>query len=298
MGSNNIIHGFSASQPSFSYRLRPPPTNDFPLSRGTPHKSPVTRKSCQVSCAGSKSPDDYEEAETDGEGVSEDPIDDDGSLDWEDSVSEHVLPSINEKETFQMEILQLVIVSRPSLLTAIINQPPPSTSHSAKTIGIGGTEPPPALQQFPIPIEGPSLTTAQEGDHSESILIMHSLRIPDLERGGATSSSPLFNALSPTTTRENMLADELDESLRGHMHWEHKQKTTTTNVVLNRQLKTHRPVDPEDSFSSENIQERAKSGQGIDFDSGQSSGIGQPHENYLWNPYFDNETREHHVKGW
>ncbi|KAJ5483106.1 hypothetical protein N7530_002352 [Penicillium desertorum] len=52
----------------------------------------------------------------------EDSIDDDGCLNWEDSVSEHVLPSINVKEAFPMAILQPVILSRSSLLTAIMYQ--------------------------------------------------------------------------------------------------------------------------------------------------------------------------------
>jgi hypothetical protein len=80
MGSNNIIHGFSASQPSFSYRLRPPPADDFPLSRSTlPPKSPITGKKSHQSCLGGSLADDDEEAETDGKRVSEDSIDDNGS---------------------------------------------------------------------------------------------------------------------------------------------------------------------------------------------------------------------------
>ncbi|KAJ5455012.1 dsp1-1 [Penicillium desertorum] len=298
MGSNNIIHGFSASQPSFSYLLRPSPTNDFPLSRGTPPKSPVTGKQGQLSCSGSTLPDDDEEVETDGAGVYEDSIDDDGCLNWEDSVSEHVLPSINVKETFPMAILQPVILSRSSLLTAIMYQSPPSTGHLTKTIDTGRTESPPALQQLPIPTKGPSLTTSQDGEDSENTSIVRSFRIPDSNPGGATSSSPFSNALSPTTTRENMLANELDESLRGHMHWEHKQKNATANAVLNRHPKAPSLLDSEEHSSSDYVQEKEKSGRGIDFSFGPSSGVGQSHENYFWNQYFDNETWEYHVNGW
>jgi hypothetical protein len=298
MGSNNIIHGFSASQPSFSYRLRPPSTDDFPLSRGTSPKSPVTGKKDQLYCSGSTLPDDDEEAETDGEGVSEDSIDDDGSLNWEDSVSEHVLPSINEKETFPMAILQPVIVLRASLLTAIMYQSPPSTGHLAKSIDTGRTESPPALQQLGTPTKGPSLKTPQDDEDSENTSIMRSFRIPDSKPGRATPSSLRSNALSPATTRENMLANELDESLRGHMHWEHKQKNATANAVLNRQPKAHSLLDPEEHYSSNYVQEKEKSGRGIVFGFGPSSGIRQSHENYFWNQYFDNETWEYHVKGW
>lgn len=64
-----------------------------------------------------------------------------------------------------------------------------------------------------------------------------------------------------------MLADELDESLKDYMYWEHKQKSATANAVLNRQPNAH-------------------------------SSLGQSHESHLWNQYFDKETWEYHVKGW
>ncbi|KAJ5337341.1 uncharacterized protein N7506_005363 [Penicillium brevicompactum] len=268
MGSNSIIHGFSASQPSSSYRLRPPPADDFPLSRSTLlSKSPITGKKSHQSCLGGSLANDDEEAEIDGKRVSEDSIDDDGSLDWEDSVSEHVLPSIDGKETFPMQILQPVVVSRPSLLTAIMHQSPPLTGHPAKTTDTGRTDSPPALRRLPIEPTGPSLTTPQDDDGSENIQTMRALRIPDSNPGASTFPSSFSNALSPTTTRWNMLADELDESLKDYMYWEHKQKSVTANAVLNRQPNAH-------------------------------SSLGQSHEIHLWNQCFDNETWEYHVTGW
>jgi hypothetical protein len=105
---------------------------------------------------------------------------------------------------------------------------------------------------------------------------MRALRIPDSNPGAATSSSSFPNALSPTTTRGNMLADELDESLKGYMYWEQKQKSATANAVLNRQPEAHRLFVPEEN----------------------SSALGQSHENHLRNQYFDNETWDYHVKGW
>ncbi|KAM0362850.1 hypothetical protein ACHAO7_011078 [Fusarium culmorum] len=46
-------------------------------------------------------------------------------------------------------------------------------------------------------------------------------------------------ALSPRTTRRNMLATELTESLRGHLLWEGQQKSSTANAVLKRRHTSH-----------------------------------------------------------
>jgi hypothetical protein len=46
-------------------------------------------------------------------------------------------------------------------------------------------------------------------------------------------------ALSPRTTRRNMLATELTESLRRHLLWERQQKSSTANAVLKRRHTSH-----------------------------------------------------------
>jgi hypothetical protein len=45
--------------------------------------------------------------------------------------------------------------------------------------------------------------------------------------------------LSPKTTRRNMLATELTESLRRHLLWERSQKNATLNAVLKRRHTSH-----------------------------------------------------------
>ncbi|KAI6082448.1 hypothetical protein F4821DRAFT_247153 [Hypoxylon rubiginosum] len=59
--------------------------------------------------------------------------------------------------------------------------------------------------------------------------------IIEIPRHGArpiTTNSPA--ALSPGTTRRNLLAEELTESLRRQLLWERQQKTSTANAVFKR----------------------------------------------------------------
>jgi hypothetical protein len=55
----------------------------------------------------------------------------------------------------------------------------------------------------------------------------------------AASHSHLQAALSPRTTRRNMLSTELTESLRRNVLDEQKQKSSTANVVLRRRHTSH-----------------------------------------------------------
>ncbi|KAL0929431.1 uncharacterized protein CTRU02_215597 [Colletotrichum truncatum] len=53
------------------------------------------------------------------------------------------------------------------------------------------------------------------------------------------SHSHLQAALSPRTTRRNMLATELTQSLRRKLLWERQQKSSTANAVLRRRHTSH-----------------------------------------------------------
>src|SRR5271154_2039335 len=79
---------------------------------------------------------------------------------------------------------------------------------------------------------GPSLATSPT--ENEAMLTMHApgaarpLPIPPI----SITSPPAPH--SPRTTRRNMLATELPESLRKHLLWERKQKNTTAHAVFKR----------------------------------------------------------------
>lgn len=171
---------------------------------------------------------------SDGEELSEGLIinDDDGSSGWEDSVSESGLSRVSEKDLFPWADLWPDIVSRPSLLTAMMYEASPSTVHPTKVVKVGQSRSSPALQRLHTPPNSSSLTSSQDDDDDdENILMMGSLDILCSTLGTPTPSSS-FSA--PTPTRENILAGELDVSLRCHLYWEHQQQHTTANAVSNR----------------------------------------------------------------
>jgi hypothetical protein len=86
-------------------------------------------------------------------------------------------------------------------------------------------------------------------------------------------------ALSPRTTRRNMLASELTVSLSQHLLWERKQKSQTANAVLKRRHTAHDVANlkqyPEKVYMDEN-------------DGNESS----------WNDYYGQGLGEYHSRGW
>ncbi|KAI1337072.1 hypothetical protein F5Y15DRAFT_392287 [Xylariaceae sp. FL0016] len=70
-------------------------------------------------------------------------------------------------------------------------------------------------------------------------------------------------ALSPKTTRRNMLATELTESLRRQLLWERQQKTSTANAVLKRRHTSHDVANlkqyPEKAYMNKSRDEAASS---------------------------------------
>ncbi|CAH0034956.1 unnamed protein product [Clonostachys rhizophaga] len=88
-------------------------------------------------------------------------------------------------------------------------------------------------------------------------------------------------ALSPRTTRRNMLATELTESLRRHLLWERSQKSSTVNAVLKRRH-TSQDVANLRQFPEKSCMKKTE-------DANTSS----------WNQYFVKETFDgYHSKGW
>lgn len=211
---------------------------------------------------------DDDTIEPDDEEVSESLIDnDDDSSDWEELNTQSGRSSVDENELFQWADSRSGLVSRQSLLSAMMHQSPPLTVHPPKAIDTGRPRSSSAHQRSHTPRNDPSLITSQDDD---------GLDIPCSKPITATPpSSPVV--FSPSTSRENMLADELDESLREHLHWEHQEKGTTANAVFNSQHKAHMA----------NLQEYSCR-------KGAQANLKTDLRNYC----FDNETWEYHIKGW
>ena len=96
-----------------------------------------------------------------------------------------------------------------------------------------------------------------------------------------TNTTPHQLALSPRTTRRNMLATELTVSLRQHLLWERQQKSQTANAVLKRRHTAH------DVANLKQYPEK------VHMDKEDKEGI-----NASWNQYFNQGLGEYHSKGW
>jgi hypothetical protein len=188
---------------------------------------------------------DNDQSETDY--VDESAIDDDDdSSDWEDSVEDSGKSSMDDKALFQRVDSKANLASRRSLITLMFAQNERSqrfgnnnTSHSTS-----------ALPRARMSPNGPSLV-ASPNDSDDAPLMMKpgprsTLRpITEVPRSAAqpilttTTHLQLPAALSPRTTRRNMLATEMTESLRRHLLWERSQKTQTANAVLKRRHTSH-----------------------------------------------------------
>ncbi|KAJ5168671.1 uncharacterized protein N7482_004265 [Penicillium canariense] len=181
----------------------------------------------------SKSPlrSDEDAIETDDE-VSESAIEDDEDSDWEDSVTESGKSSVDERpELFQRVDSRPNLVSRRSLLTMMMHQPGRMQGNAFRSS--------PALQRSRLTSpNGPSIPASPPENDEESL----TMRGPDVPRSKPIVMKPpppQSVAHSPRTTRRNMLATELTESLRRHLLWERQQKSATANAFLKRRHTAH-----------------------------------------------------------
>jgi hypothetical protein len=93
-----------------------------------------------------------------------------------------------------------------------------------------------------------------------------------------TTSNTHPPALSPRTTRRNMLATELTESLRRHLLWERQQKNSTATAAIKRRHTAHDVANLQEFPGQVTSKEASK--------------------NNSWNHYFDHGLGEYHQKGW
>lgn len=234
---------------------------------------------------------DEDAIETDDE-VSESAIEDDEDSDWEDSVTESGRSSVDERgELFQRVDSRPNLVSRRSLLTMMMHQPGRMQGNAFRSS--------PALQRSRLTSpNGPSIPASPPENDEENL----TMRGPDVPRSKPIIMNPpppQSIAHSPRTTRRNMLATELTESLRRHLLWERRQKCATANAFLQRRHTAHDMKNIQ-KYPAPNETEQAagESGDGPDTDAG-----GQAKDKDLKNGSWTNYTTdygpwEYHAKGW
>lgn len=166
--------------------------------------------------------------------------DDDDSSDWEDSLEDSGKSSMDDKVTFKRDLSKANLTSRRSLITLMLAQ-----NERSQKLGNVASQSTSAIPRSRTTRHAHSLM-ASPSDSDESPLEMkRTLRPPpmrSINEVPRTAAQPIMStahgmqqaALSPRTTRRNMLATELTESLRRHLLWERSQKTSTVNAVLKR----------------------------------------------------------------
>jgi hypothetical protein len=181
--------------------------------------------------------------ETDEDEIDESAIDDDDdSSDWEDSIEESGKSSIDEKTFFQRVDSRPNLTSRRSLITTMLHQ-----NERAAALANEASKSTPAMQRSRTSSpQGPSLAASPDSDDGAPLMMKGQKSGQEIPRSAAqpiikttTNVTPHQAALSPKTTRRNMLQTELTASLRRHLLWERQQKNQTATAVLKRRHTAH-----------------------------------------------------------
>jgi len=228
-----------------------------------------------------------DDSDTDGDYVDESAIDDDDdSSDWEDSLEESGKSSIDDKTYFQRVDSKANLTSRRSLITLMIEQNERRVGRMANMTSQSAS----ALNRARPAHHGPSMVTAPAD--TEGAPLKRPVRgtpLKPINEVTRTAAQPIMSnnhahhqaALSPRTTRRNMLATELTESLRRHLLWERQQKTSTANAVLKRRHTSH------DVANLKQYPERAYMNRSEDANASS------------WNEYWTKEAfTGYHTQGW
>jgi hypothetical protein len=231
-------------------------------------------------------PFDDDVFETDEDEIDESAIDDDDdSSDWEDSIDESGNASPDE-DLFKRVDSRPNLTSRRSLITTMLHQ---SDRANALANAAAASRSTPALHRSRTSSpNGPSVAASPDSDDPSPLMMKDLKPIPEIPRSAAqpiiqtTTNTTLHQlALSPRTTRRNMLATELTVSLRQHLLWERQQKSQTANAVLKRRHTAH------DVANLKQYPEK------VHMDKEDKDGV-----NASWNEYFNHGLGEYHSKGW
>lgn len=181
-------------------------------------------------------------SDTEDDYLDESAIDDDDE-DWEEESAEESGSSMGEEKLqFRRVDSTANLPSRRSLITLML-----AHNNRAQRLGNVASQSTSALPRTRASLNGPSLVSSPN-DSDEAPLMMKrgTARAPpmrpinEVPRSAAqpinvnATSMHHQAALSPRTTRRNMLATELTESLRRNLLRERSQKTSTANAVLKR----------------------------------------------------------------
>lgn len=261
------------------------------ISNASPSKKASFReqmKSNPIKPIKERDPENVEDAiETDDE-ISESAIEEEES-DWEDSASESGRSSVEDK-MFQRVDSQPNLVSRRSLLTMMMHQPANMQGNAFRSS--------PALQRSRL--TSPNGPSGHASPPDKENLTM---RGPDVPRSKPiiVQQAPQSVAHSPRTTRRNMLATELTESLRRHLLWERQQKSATANAFLKRRHTAHENMANLQAYPNpKGAQNGHPPEPGVDTNTANDSAQKDKDGTKVgsWTNHTDYGPWEYHAKGW
>lgn len=216
--------------------------------------------------------------ESDDEDMDESAIEEEEDSDWEDSITESGRSSVaEEKPVFKRVDSRANLVSRKSLLTRGLHEP-----QRAAALAEAAMKSSSALRRSRTSSpNGPSVPGSPTNDDNQGVT-KNGVDITRSKPIICTTSNTHLPAHSPRTTRRNMLATELTESLRRHLLWERQQKSTTANAVFKRRHTAHHELVNLQEFPGPKVVQPLK----------------EVSKNNSWNHYFDYGPWEYHTKGW
>lgn len=168
--------------------------------------------------------------------------DDDEDSEWEDSIEESGKSSVDDPVTFKRVPSKANLTSQRSLISLMFA----GQEQRAKALGNHASQSTPAIPQRARTFNNMSQMVASPNESDDNGLEMkrgmRSSPLKPITEVPRSSAQPIVTnaqsirqvALSPRTTRRNMLATELTESLRRHLLWERQHKSSTANAVLKR----------------------------------------------------------------
>lgn len=221
----------------------------------------------------------FESDDEDDELASESAIEDeDDSSDWEDSDEASGPSSVNERELFQRVDSRPNLTSRQSLLTTLMHEP-----DRARALQSAASRSSPALRRSRTTTpNGPSVATSPSpAPDRRTHLQPPSQDIPRSKPIIMTTSNTHEQlALSPRTTRRNMLSTELTESLRKNLLWERQHRSTGNLAALKRRHTAHTDM--------KNLKQHPEP----------APILSHKNRGNFNNDYFNAGLQEYHDKGW
>jgi hypothetical protein len=224
-------HMAKSFKSTLSERLRAPvPSSHCSNESGASKKHTTFKEEIAVGRAAESQDSPVFDSEDEDDEVSESAIeDDDDSSDWEDSDDQSGPSSVNEKELFQRVDSRPNLTSRRSLLTSLMHEP-----DRAKALQNAASRSSPALRRSRTSTpNGPSVATSPEPGAQFAVPNQDATRPKPIIMTTSNTHAPQL-ALSPRTTRRNMLSTELTESLRKNLLWERQHRSTGNLAALKR----------------------------------------------------------------